>query len=187
MPEFWSCFPTAKLCCFGLDSAGSQARSDMRLSAAGSETQAGFTLISKEPVILEDLRTEKRFSSVPMFGDPDVISGMSAVISTGEGPYGVFSVHTRQRRTFTKDEVNFLQAVANVLGTMIERQRADEALQKSAEEIRDLYNNAPCGYHSLDKDGVFVQINDTELSWLGYTRDEVIGKMNFSDLLTPEV
>lgn len=154
--------------------------------SAGKETQAGFTLFSKEPVILEDLRTEKRFHSVPMFGDADVVSGMSVVISTGEGPYGVFSVHTRQRRTFTKDEVNFLQAIANVLGTMIERRRADEALRKSAEEIRDLYNNAPCGYHSLDKDGAFVRVNDTELSWLGYTREEMIGKKNFSDLLTSD-
>jgi PAS domain S-box-containing protein len=154
--------------------------------SAGPETQAGFTLISKEPVILEDLRTEKRFASVPMFGDPDVISGMSAVISTGDGPYGVFSVHTRQRRTFSQDEVHFLQAIANVLGTMIERQRADEALQKSANETRDLYDHAPCGYHSLDRDGVFVQINDTELSWLGYTRDEIMGKMNFAAVLTPK-
>jgi phosphoserine phosphatase RsbU/P len=152
----------------------------------GTKTQAGFTLISKEPVILEDLRTEKRFETVPMFGDPQVVSGMSTIISTGEGPYGVFSVHTRQRRTFTRDEVNFLQAVANILGTMIERQRAEKALQRSADEIRDLYNHAPCGYHSLDKDGVFVQINDTELSWLGYTREEVIGKMTFAAVLTPE-
>lgn len=50
----------------------------------------------------------------------------------------------------------------------------------------DLYHNAPCGYHSLDPDGVFVQINDTELKWLGRTRDEVVGKMKFADVLTPE-
>lgn len=153
--------------------------------SASPETQAGYTLISKEPVILEDLRTEKRFTSVPMFGEPQVISGMSTVISTGDGPYGIYSVHTRERRTFTEDEINFLQAVANVLGTMIERQRADAALQRSADEIRDLYDRAPCGYHSLDKEGIFVQINETELSWLGYTRDEVIGKLNFVALLSP--
>ncbi len=48
-------------------------------------------------------------------------------------------------------------------------------------EIKDLYNNAPCGLHSLDKDGVFVRVNDTELRWLGYTRDEVlIGKMKIT-------
>ena len=67
-----------------------------------------------------------------------------------------------------------------------ERKLAEEALRKSAEEIHDLYNHAPCGYHSLDKNGVIVQINDTELSWLGYTREEVVGKINFGDIITPE-
>ncbi|UOA10233.1 diguanylate cyclase domain-containing protein [Methylobacter sp. S3L5C] len=40
-----------------------------------------------------------------------------------------------------------------------------------------------CGYHSLDSDGVFIRINDTELQWLGYERDEVIGKMKFTDFI----
>jgi hypothetical protein len=56
--------------------------------------------------------------------------------------------------------------------------------QHAEEEIGDLYNNAPCGYHSLDKDGVFVRINDAELSWLGYSREEIIGKKKLPDLLT---
>ena len=78
--------------------------------------------------------------------------------------------------------------VVLVRGTMhdiTERKQAQEALQRSADEIRDLYNHAPCGYHSLDKDGVFVRINDTELEWLGYAREDVIGKLKFSDLLAP--
>ena len=62
---------------------------------------------------------------------------------------------------------------------------AEEVLRKSAEEIADLYNNAPCGYHSLDKDGLVLRINDTELKWLGYTRDEVVEKMTLSDFMTP--
>ncbi len=60
------------------------------------------------------------------------------------------------------------------------------ALIKSEGELNDLYNNAPCGYHSLDDTGTFIRINDTELNWLGYTRDEVVGKMRFDDILTPE-
>jgi PAS domain S-box-containing protein len=66
------------------------------------------------------------------------------------------------------------------------RHAAQITAQKRAAEVEDLYNNAPCGYHSLDKDGVIVKMNDTELMWLGYTRDEVIGKKRLSDLLTPE-
>ncbi|HEV3330902.1 MAG TPA: PAS domain-containing protein [Bryobacteraceae bacterium] len=49
-----------------------------------------------------------------------------------------------------------------------------------------LLDNAPCGFHSLDKDGVFVRVNDTELRWLGYTRDELIGKKKITELLTSE-
>jgi PAS domain S-box-containing protein len=67
-----------------------------------------------------------------------------------------------------------------------ERKRAEAALQRDAELIRDLYNNAPCGYHSLNKDGVFIEINDTELGWLGLRREEVIGKMRLEDFLTAE-
>ena len=65
-------------------------------------------------------------------------------------------------------------------------QQSVHDIHQAADEIHDLYNHAPCGYHSLDTHGTFVRINDTELAWLGYTREEVIGKMHFTDLLTPE-
>jgi PAS domain S-box-containing protein len=67
-----------------------------------------------------------------------------------------------------------------------DRKMVEEALRESYERIEDLYNNAPCGYHSLDRDGIFVRINDTELRWLGYTRDEIIAKIKFSDIITSD-
>jgi PAS domain S-box-containing protein len=67
-----------------------------------------------------------------------------------------------------------------------EGEQAQEELRNYADRVSDLYNNAPCGYHSLDEDGVYVEINDTELNWLGLTRDEVIGRLRFSDILKPE-
>ncbi len=81
---------------------------------------------------------------------------------------------------------SLLTGVFLLLHTQIRiRQRAETALQAYAEEIYDLYNQSPCGYHSLDATGTFSRINDTELSWLGYTRDEVLHKLKFSDLATP--
>lgn len=56
------------------------------------------------------------------------------------------------------------------------RRRIEDDLVKSAAEINDLYHNAPCGYHSIDSNGNIVRINDTELAWLGYTREELVGK-----------
>jgi PAS domain S-box-containing protein len=57
------------------------------------------------------------------------------------------------------------------------RQRTDEAL--------DLYHNAPCGYHSLTPDGRVLQMNDTELNWLGYAREEVENRLRLADLMMP--
>ena len=67
-------------------------------------------------------------------------------------------------------------AVVSSFHDITERKQAEDALRQSTEEVWDLYNNAPCGYHSLDKDGTFVRVNDTELRWLGYTREELIGR-----------
>ncbi|MEB3338936.1 MAG: PAS domain S-box protein, partial [Leptolyngbyaceae bacterium] len=67
-----------------------------------------------------------------------------------------------------------------------EQQQAQKVLEEQAQLLEDLYNNAPCGYHSLDAEGTIVRMNDTELSWLGYTRDEVLNKKKLADFLTPD-
>jgi len=66
-----------------------------------------------------------------------------------------------------------------------EKRRTDAYDLFVKNELDDLYENSPCGYHSLDKNGVVIKINKTELNWLGYHYDEVIGK-SFKDFLTPE-
>jgi PAS domain S-box-containing protein len=58
------------------------------------------------------------------------------------------------------------------------RQLAAELEQRVRErtaEVQDLYEHAPCGYHTVDADGIFVMVNQTELEWMGRTRDEVVG------------
>jgi sigma-B regulation protein RsbU (phosphoserine phosphatase) len=54
-------------------------------------------------------------------------------------------------------------------------------LEDSAE---DLYEHAPCGYLSTLLDGTIAKINTTLLGWLGYERDDVVGRRRFADLLT---
>ena len=60
------------------------------------------------------------------------------------------------------------------------------ALDNSPQSLLDLYEHAPCGFHSLDSNGIFVRINDTELRWLGYRREEMVGRMKLPDVLTPQ-
>ena len=91
----------------------------------------------------------------------------------------------------TNDELsqvgNSFNEMADGFSTLLaEQKQAEQLLRKSAEEIEDLYNHAPCAYFSQNEDGVIANINDTGLAWLGYARDEVVGKIKFDKLLTPE-
>jgi sigma-B regulation protein RsbU (phosphoserine phosphatase) len=54
-------------------------------------------------------------------------------------------------------------------------------LEDSAE---DLYQHAPCGYLSTLLDGRIAKVNATLLSWLGYTREQLVFRRRFADLLT---
>lgn len=78
-----------------------------------------------------------------------------------------------------------IEGVVTIWHDVTELRHTEENLRQSLQEIEDLYNHAPCGYHSLDKDGYFLRINATELSWLGYSRDEVVGKLNWKDIVAP--
>lgn len=64
-----------------------------------------------------------------------------------------------------------------------ERRAVAAERERAALEIESLYDRAPCGYHSLDADGRFVRINQTELDWLGYARDEVVGARGLVDFV----
>ena len=61
-----------------------------------------------------------------------------------------------------------------------------DALNADLQEMEDLYQNAPCGFHSVDRNRLILKINDTELKWLGYQREEVVGKLSIDDLVAPE-
>lgn len=62
--------------------------------------------------------------------------------------------------------------------------RVDDKLAALEDEINHLYEHVPFGSHALDTQGTFLHINSLELAWLGYPRDEIVGKRKLTDFLT---
>jgi diguanylate cyclase (GGDEF)-like protein/PAS domain S-box-containing protein len=98
--------------------------------AAEMANQAGFTLQSEGPVVVEDFAAERRFTPPPMLGE--VASGLSATIPGPRRPYGAICGHTNEHRSFSQDEVLFVESVAHVLAAAIERWRSDESMRHHA-------------------------------------------------------
>jgi signal transduction histidine kinase/CheY-like chemotaxis protein/PAS domain-containing protein len=96
---------------------------------AGSE--AGYALEHAEPVIIEDLETEKRFRSSTLLVDHGVVSGAMIALRGHGVPWGVLGVYAAKRRAFGADDLHFLQAIANVLETAVERNRVEVELQEA--------------------------------------------------------
>jgi two-component system CheB/CheR fusion protein len=103
---------------------------------AGMGSQSGYTLTTREPVIVEDMHQEQRFTPAKLLLDHGVRSGISVIIGPLERPYGVLGVHSRETKHFTPDDTNFLHSVAHVLWDAIERHRREEMLYLSEARLR---------------------------------------------------
>jgi PAS domain S-box-containing protein len=63
-------------------------------------------------------------------------------------------------------------------------ERAVTRSRRNELRAQALFDEAPCGYHTLDAEGRFLTINATELAWLGRQRDQIIGQARAGDFLT---
>jgi len=66
--------------------------------------------------------------------------------------------------------------VVLVFSDVTEMYRAEQALRDSEERFRNLYEEAPLAYQSLDAAGNILQVNNSWLKLFGFTHDEVIGR-----------
>ena len=95
----------------------------------GDESQSGYTLKTGIPVISVDFDAETRFRVSESVRQNGAKSGLTVCIKTGGKSLGVLGVFSLHRRDFSKDEVNFVQTIANVITTAIERHQTVEQIR----------------------------------------------------------
>ncbi|HUR26331.1 MAG TPA: ATP-binding protein [Candidatus Thermoplasmatota archaeon] len=107
------------------------------VSAEGG-SQAAFALQAHGPVIVEDIRGETRFTPPPLFLEHGIISGMSVLVGPRDSPIGVLGAHSREKRRFAQNDLNFLQAVANLLAAALTRNRIETELRSHRDNLEGL-------------------------------------------------
>jgi PAS domain S-box-containing protein len=58
-----------------------------------------------------------------------------------------------------------------------DRRGSERQLQQSESQFRDLFDDAPVAYHELDLKNRITRVNKTELTLLGYTAEEMVGRL----------
>ena len=146
---------------------------------ADADSHAGYVLRSPGPVVVEDLATDPRFGSSPLLSSHGVVSSLSVPVPGKDRPLGILGVHCARRREFTIHDTHFLQAVANVLATAVDRARSEEALRKSEVHFRSLIENASDIVTIVGENGVFQYASPSVERVLGYPPGELLERSAF--------
>jgi PAS domain S-box-containing protein len=113
----------------------------------------------------------------------DILGGIS-YISSAKSYYAAYKNHI-----INESMVHLLIYIFILIGIFHFRRlvnRYSDRLKNSLQEERELYDNAPFGYHTLDANGYIIRMNRKELNWLGYSEEEIIGKKKYTDLISPD-
>jgi len=100
-------------------------------------------------------------------------------------PESFFIKYKKTLITFTLIFIAYTLTIFLLAINISKRKKIERQLRISEEKYRDLYDNAPDMYHSVDKNGIIIDCNETEAKMLGYRKDEIIGK-KIIDFMTEE-
>jgi diguanylate cyclase (GGDEF)-like protein/PAS domain S-box-containing protein len=101
-------------------------------SPTGAGSHAGYTVLKRASVVVEDWLTETRFGMSPMVKQIGARSGATVPIEGHAGPIGVLGVQSTEPRKYSKGDMDFLQGLANVLADAIERQSTEDRIRHQA-------------------------------------------------------
>lgn len=145
----------------------------------GVRSQAGYTLVRGDPVIVADMATETRFEVPDIMKSYGVTSGVSVPVLGQGGVYGVLGALTRRRRTFTHDDVHFMEAVAHVVASAIQRTQIEEALSASRHQFRVILEGVADGITVQDQAGGLVYANLAAARMIGFSSVEELRRTDW--------
>ncbi|MCJ7662602.1 MAG: PAS domain S-box protein, partial [Anaerolineales bacterium] len=140
-----------------------------------TESQAWFTYEEKEPVIVEDISVETRFTPLPHHINHGVKSSLTVPMIVRDQAIGVMSVHWGYKRKIRDSELRILPLIANTTSATLERvrlfeseYRRSQSLTRTNELITALSQTATRLAITLDPDQVMDTVRE-ELKQIGIT------------------
>ena len=104
-----------------------------QVMTAEQDGHLSYALARREPVLVADVAAETRFAPSALAAAQNIACGIAVSIPGRDGPYGVVGVHSATRRPMAEEDGVFVQAVANLLATALQRKHAEQLLAHMAQ------------------------------------------------------
>ncbi|ELZ10021.1 ATP-binding protein [Natrialba aegyptia] len=167
------------------------------------DTQLGATLVSPEPILVDEFTTNDRFVRAGPPVEDEAASGLGVRIDTGprdreadgrgvsasgaapgidesprdaaggRGTWGVLGTYSTTPREFSEGEIAFVEAVANLLALTVERTRAERRRKEEQTRRNNVLETSPIGITLINAEGRHVFSNDRAEEILGRSIEEL--------------
>ncbi|WP_457600379.1 bifunctional diguanylate cyclase/phosphodiesterase [Hydrogenivirga sp.] len=99
-------------------------------------TEFHYTYSSRKAVVVRDVDRENRFSFTPDTHILGLKSGLCIPIKGDKEPYGTLCVYFKDRKNFSKEDIDFVNSLSNILGLAIKRHRYEKQIEESEEKLQ---------------------------------------------------
>jgi len=141
---------------------------------------------TKTPIFIENLNEYEELSYLSRLRKLQAASVIAfPILDDDEQLLGVFSLATRSPRLFSDGDKALYWTIANMLGGVLERKKAEAALQISERRYRDLLTDMSEGMCIVDLDEKILFANQSFAEILGYAVNDLESK-SILELVHPD-
>jgi two-component system sensor histidine kinase/response regulator len=140
---------------------------------------AGRVYSSGEPLWIADVVTELHFERALTASQAGLHTACAFPIKDSDKPFGVMEFFSVRTLPPDGEMLKILLDICVKIGGYAQARRAEEALRKSEEEYRQLFEDVPTGLYRAAPDGRVVMANPALVRMLGYSSFEVAAAHNF--------
>ncbi len=149
-----------------------QAINGMSIGPVGGS--CGTAAFTRERVVVEDIRTNPLWDAFrDLAREADLLSCWSQpIISSAGKVLGAFAIYRREPCTPDADDIELIEAVANIVGLAIER----VGLQEQLEQAALVYQNSSEAMVVTDAEDKVIAINSAVTGITGFSEGEMLGR-----------
>lgn len=144
---------------------------------------AGWVAEQREPVIINDVYTDRRFySQVDHLSGFETRSMICIPILVEDRVIGILQAINKQNGQFNNNDLRLLQALGGPLGAAIQNARLHDDVIAEKRRIETIFASMSEGLMTVTAEGLITQANDSIHALLAWREGSVLGR-NFHDII----